>query len=255
MAAEVCYLRMMASPQLLAANWPAPANVRALVTTRAGGASRGPYASFNLATHVGDDAASVEANRRALATACRLPAEPVWLTQVHSATVVDVATAAPGTRADGAYSDRAGAVCAVLTADCLPIFICNRAGSEVALLHAGWRGLVAGIVEAGLQRLRSPPSELLVWLGPAIGPRVYEVGEEVRAAFLARDPRTASGFTPARPGKWYMDLYALARQRLSEHAVRSIGGGEYCTATQADLFFSHRRDGATGRMASLLWYE
>lgn len=245
----------MALPRLLTPNWPAPANVRAFVTTRVGGASRGRYGSFNLGAHVGDDAASVEANRRAVAAACRLPAEPVWLAQVHGTVVVDAATSSPGTQADGARTDRAGVVCAILTADCLPIFICNRRGSEVALLHAGWRGLAAGILEAGLRRMHSPPNELMVWLGPAIGPKAYEVGDEVRAALLAHDAQAASAFAPARRGKWRLDLYALARQRLTAQRVQSIHGGEYCTATQAELFFSHRRDGATGRMASLLWYE
>jgi len=238
-------------PQFIVPDWPAPVSVRALVTTRAGGVSRGPYRSLNLGVHVGDDPERVRENRARLRTL--LPADPVWLEQVHGSDVIDAAQAAPGTRADGAYTRTRGVICAVLTADCLPIFLCDRAGTEVALLHAGWRGLVGGVIERGLAVLRAPPEDRLAWLGPAIGPRAYEVGEEVREAFVSRRPEAAAAFTPARPGKWYLDLYALARQRLEALGVRAIHGGRYCTASQPELFFSHRRDGATGRMASLIW--
>lgn len=235
-------------------DWAAPENVRALSTLRGGGVSGGAYRSFNLAEHVGDEPRCVAENRARLQSALALPAEPLWMRQIHGTGVVDAAAASVGIEADGAHTDRTHVVCAVLSADCLPIFLCNRQGSEVGLLHAGWRGLLAGIVEAGLHAFRSPAQELIACLGPAIGPRAYEVGEDVRAAFVGAAPQAAEAFAAAgRAGKWYLDLYRVARQRLAAQGVRAIYGGEYCTATQADRFFSYRRDGATGRMASLIW--
>jgi purine-nucleoside/S-methyl-5'-thioadenosine phosphorylase / adenosine deaminase len=242
-------------PRFLHPDWPAPANVRALNTLRHGGASAGVYASFNLGGRVGDDPGCVAQNRARLRADARLPADPLWLTQVHGTRVVDVAATTLDMEADGSYARRPRLVCGVLTADCLPIFICNRSGSEVGLLHAGWRGLAAGIVEAGLDALQSPAEELLVWFGPAIGPRAYEVGAEVRAAFTGHDARAADAFAPGAGDRWYMDLYRVARQRLAAREVTAIYGGGYCTATQPDLFFSYRRDGVTGRMASLIWFE
>ena len=239
--------------KFLVPDWPAPSNVRAVNTLRRGGCSEGVFASFNLATHVGDDAQRVMENRARLQRDASLPSGPIWLNQVHGTNVVDAATAAVGSEADGAYTSESNRVCAVLTADCLPIFICNRRGTEVGLLHGGWRGLAAGIVEAGLDRFRSETDELMVWLGPAIGGHAYEVGDEVRRAFVESDPTAADAFEGGRPGKWTMDIYRVARSRLTARGVTAIYGGEYCTATQADLFFSYRRDGATGRMASLLW--
>ena len=242
-------------PQFLHPDWPAPANVCATSTTRRGGVSTGAYASFNLAGHVGDDQARVMENRGRLRAEFQLPADPVWLNQVHGASVIDAATVPVDVEADGAHASRKHVVCAVLTADCLPIFICNRQGTEVGLLHAGWRGLASGIVEAGLRALRTPVEELMVWFGPAIGAQAYEVGDEVRDAFVVTDSQAAAAFTAGTPGKWYMDIYGIARLRLRAHGVRSIYGGEWCTATQGDLFFSYRRDGVTGRMASLIWLE
>lgn len=236
-------------------DWPAPANIRALNTLRDGGTSAGAYASLNLGEHVGDDPACVAQNRIRLRAVARLPADPLWLTQVHGTRVVDAAGAAPNVEADGAYVRRPRVVCAVLAADCLPIFLCNRSGTEVGLLHAGWRGLAAGVVEAGLDALQSPAQELLVWFGPAIGPLAYEVGGEVRAAFLRHDVCAADAFTPGAGDRWYLDLYRLARRRLAARGVTAVYGGGYCTATQRELFFSYRRDGATGRMASLVWLE
>ena len=217
--------------------------------------SRAPYESFNLGSHVGDDAGSVARNREQLRESLSLPTEPIWLKQVHGTRVVraDIASAPP--EADGAVTSRGGVVCAILTADCLPVFVCDRSGTEVAVWHAGWRGLAAGIVDVGVRSMASAPDELLVWLGPAIGAAVYEVGDEVRHLFAGQDERAAAAFAPGAPGKWFMDLYEIARQRLRANGVRSIYGGEYCTATQRDLFFSHRRDGVTGRMASLIWLE
>lgn len=239
--------------QFLRPAWPARADVRAATTTRTGGTSAHAYASLNLGDRVGDDPVKVTENRRRVCAGLDLPGEPVWLKQVHGTHVVDAASVSAGTTADGAYTRNRGVVCAILTADCLPIFICNREGTEVALLHAGWRGLANGIIAKGLERFRAPAAELLVWLGPAIGPAAYEVGEELRQVFVAHSADAAEVFRPGMRGKWYMDLYAAARQRLAAEGVRAIYGDAYCTSTQADLFFSHRRDGVTGRMASLIW--
>ncbi len=239
--------------EVISANWPAPSHVRALTTTRAGGASRGPYESFNLGDHVGDDPEAVRQNRTRLRGALALPAEPIWLKQVHGVHVVDAAAIASGIEADGAWTDLRGVVCAVLTADCLPIFICDRKGTKVALLHAGWRGLAGGIIESGLRALGASPEELLVWLGPAIGPDSYEVGDDVRLAFVADDPGAAEAFRPAGGGRWLADVYALARRQLRQQGVCAVYGGERCTLRERDRFYSYRRDGATGRMASLIW--
>lgn len=236
-------------------DWPAPRNVRALSTLREDGCSEGAYRSLNLAAHVGDDSTCVSENRTRLRASAALPSDPVWLKQVHGANVVDAAAAATDVEADGAHTKQSSRVCAVLTADCLPIAICDRRGTEVGLLHGGWRGLSAGIVEAGVRAFQSPAEELMAWLGPAIGPKAYEVGDEVRKAFVERDPDAAVAFEPGRPGKWAMDIYRLARLRLAACGVTAIYGGEHCTATQANLFFSYRRDGTTGRMASLVWIE
>lgn len=236
-------------------DWPAPVNVRAAVTARTGGFSRGPYASFNLADHVGDDPQAVARNRALLRETLGLPAEPIWLEQVHRVNVVAADETARGVAADGAWTDKAGAVCAVLTADCLPVFVCDRAGTRVALLHAGWRGLAAGVIEAGVRALGTPAAELLVWLGPAIGPLSYEVGEEVRQAFVTQDPGAAEAFRADGNGRWRADLYALARRRLRALGVEAVFGAERCTFLEQDRFFSYRRDGKCGRMASLLWLE
>jgi len=234
-------------------SWPAPARVRALTTTRAGGVSNGPYESLNLGDHVGDEPEAVRHNRVRLHEALALPAEPLWLKQVHGVRVVDAATTAAGAEADGAWSNRPGVVCAVLTADCLPIFVCDRKGTRVALLHAGWRGLAGGIIESGLRALNAPPEELLVWLGPAIGPDSYEVGDDVRQAFTADDPGAAEAFRPVVAGCWLADVYALARRQLRQRGVCAVYGGTHCTLRERDRFYSYRRDGKTGRMASLIW--
>ncbi len=236
-------------------DWPAPATVCAGTTLRQGGVSASPWDSLNLAMHVGDDPAAVVENRRRL----NLPAEPVWLDQVHGNRVIDAGLIDPGTvsngplEADGAVSHRPGVICAVLTADCLPVLLCDRAGQRVAALHAGWRGLAAGILEAGVTALAAAPAEVLAWLGPAIGPQAYEIGAEVRRAFLADDPAAAVAFTPSRPGHWHMDIYALARRRLRRAGVTAVYGGDHCTFTESRAFYSWRRDGTTGRMASVIW--
>lgn len=240
-------------PEPVYPDWPAPANVRALTTTRVGGFSQGPYTSLNLGDHVGDDPETVARNRAWLREALRLPLEPLWLKQVHGTNVVAAVAAHIGVTADGAWTDRPGVVCAVLTADCLPVFVCDCRGTKVALLHAGWRGLAAGVIEAGVRALATPGAELLAWLGPAIGPDSYEVGDDVRRVFLDDDPGAAEGFRPARAGRWHADLYALARRRLRQQGVCAVYGGGHCTRREGDTFYSFRRDGATGRMASLIW--
>jgi YfiH family protein len=243
------------SLDLLQPDWPAPARVRACITTRRGGVSHGPYASFNLGDHVDDDPAAVAANRARLATVLELPREPLWLRQVHGCGVARAGRDLPGCPADAALALGPGQVCGVLTADCLPLLFCDRAGRRVAAVHAGWRGLCDGVIEAALEALGVPGADLLCWLGPAIGPDAFEVGPEVRAAFLARDPGAGSAFRRSPAGRWRADLYALARRRLAAREVGFIGGGEHCTFTEAEQFFSYRRDRVTGRMASLIWLE
>ncbi|MDD4881863.1 MAG: peptidoglycan editing factor PgeF [Gallionellaceae bacterium] len=246
-------------PDWIVPDWPAPARVRAFMTTRAGGVSRAPYDSLNPADHVGDDPAAVAENRRLLRA--ELPAEPLWLNQVHGVEVADQAGAEPPC-ADAGIAGKPGQVRVVMTADCLPALFCDRAGTVVAAAHAGWRGLAAGVLEATVARMAVAPGDLLVWLGAAIGPNAFEVGDEVREAFVSRHPLAAVAFRPALPGtldgaprKWLADIYALARIRLAAIGVGEVYGGGLCTWTDAERFFSYRRDGATGRMASLIWLE
>lgn len=236
-------------------DWPAPPTVRALSTTRHGGLSLPPYASLNLGDHVGDDAAAVAANRERLQSLAALPARPLWLNQVHGTVCVDADHYHPGCQADAIAARTHGQVCAIMTADCLPLLFCNRRGSRIAAAHAGWRGLLDGVIEATLAALDCPGADLLVWLGPAIGPQAFEVGGEVRDAFIARNPEAAVAFTLVRgaQGKWLGNLYLLARQRLAQTGVTAVYGGDRCTWQEGDTFFSYRRDGATGRMASLIW--
>jgi polyphenol oxidase len=236
-------------------DWPAPNRIRAVITTRSGGVSSGPYASLNLGDHVGDDADAVAENRARLTAALDLPAAPLWLKQIHGCTVARAEQNGGNCVADAIFAQTPGQVCAVLTADCLPILLCDQAGSRVAAIHAGWRGLVEGVIESALSALDIPGPEVLAWLGPAIGPAAFEVGDEVRTAFVARNPGAASAFQSSLNGRWQADLYALARQRLNSKMVGYIGGGEYCTVTNPTRFFSYRRDGVTGRMASLIWID
>ncbi len=239
---------------LILPDWPAPHQVRAVSTTRSGGTSGGAFASLNLGDHVGDNPQDVAANRAILAS--QLHAEPLWLTQVHGTAVIDAAQATPGSEADAAISHQPGRACSVMTADCLPVLFCDRHGSTVAAAHAGWRGLHAGILEETVKSMQVPASDILAWLGPAIGPQAFEVGEEVRTAFLSRDNQAALAFRHGKQdGKWWADLYLLARQRLAACGVSRIYGGTRCTFSEADTFFSYRRDGQTGRMASLIWLE
>jgi YfiH family protein len=232
-------------------DWPAPPKVKSLVTTREGGTSSAPWASFNLGDHVGDDPAHVAANRARLRA--QVPAEPGWLKQVHSARVVELGRDA-NLEADASFTREAGQVCAVLTADCLPVLFCDRAGSVVAAAHAGWRGLAGGVLEATVAAMRAHPGEILAWMGTAIGPQAFEVGDEVRETFIGRHAEAAAAFVPQPvAGKWLADIYALARIRLGHAGVRAVYGGGRCTFSEPDNFFSYRRDGVTGRMASLIW--
>ncbi len=244
----------MAAPEFLRPRWPAPARVHAAMTTRMGGTSVGPFAGFNLATHVGDDPAAVAANRRRLREALALPREPAWLEQVHGTRVAVLPGPAPGP-ADAAVAFAPDTVCAVLVADCLPVFFASRDGDRVGIAHAGWRGLAAGVVEATVAALDCDPGRLVAWLGPAIGPRAFEVGPEVREALLARDGGAAGAFEAARVGYWLADLPALARRRLAAAGVGAVAGGDTCTHADPARFYSYRRDGATGRMAALAWLE
>lgn len=237
----------------LRAEWPAPPGVHTLVTTRSGGVSEDRYGSMNLGGHVGDDPGHVAENRRRLRQ--HLPVEPLWLDQVHGVAVADAATAIAGTRADAAIARRPGGVCAVLTADCLPILLCDGAGKVVAAVHAGWRGLAGGVIEATLAAMAVAPDGLLAYLGPAIGARSYEVGEEVRRVFVDADPGAAGAFAGNAAGRWWCDLYALARRRLALAGVASVWGGGFDTAAEPERFYSYRRDGITGRMATLIWRE
>ena len=241
--------------QPLIPDWPASPRVKALTTTRLGGISRPPYESFNLARHVGDDPAAVTHNRARLRETCGLPREPFWLQQVHGCRVVDCARDTEGCEADAVFSRRPGQVCGVLTADCLPLLITDRAARVVCAVHAGWRGLAAGVVESAIESLSVPPQELLVWLGPAIGPDAFEVGDEVRELFLAHCDEDSPAFRRTDESRWLADIYQLARLRLGRMGVGYVGGGDYCTWTQSSLFYSYRREGVTGRMASLIWLE
>lgn len=244
---------MNRAPRWITPEWPAPANVRAASTLRTGGISRGPFAGFNLADHVGDEPIAVASNRRQLRETLGLPEDPLWLEQVHGGEVVRHERQAAAPRADAATAMKPGRVCAVLTADCLPVLLCDRAGSRVAVVHGGWRGLAAGVLGATVAALEVPAGELLAWLGPAIGPQAFEVGDEVRARFVERRPAASRAFSPNSRGRWLADLWELARLELVELGLTSIHGGGICCHARADDFFSYRRDGRTGRMATLIW--
>jgi YfiH family protein len=234
-------------------DWPAPARVRALITTRNGGNSSGPYASMNLGIRVNDDPATVDANRRMLGRF--LPAEPKWLNQVHGTTVVEAETIFRPVEADASVATSPGCVSAIMVADCMPILFADHGGSVVAAAHAGWRGLAAGVIENTVRALDRSPCTLLAYLGPAIGPSAFEVGDEVRDAFVAVDKAAARAFRPHAPGKWLADLFLLARQRLAKAGLLNVYGGGQCTYSDPARFFSHRRDKTSGRMAALIWLE
>ncbi|HZC85761.1 MAG TPA: peptidoglycan editing factor PgeF [Steroidobacteraceae bacterium] len=253
--------------QVLTPEWPAPPAVHAAFTLRSGGVSAAPFDSLNLAAHVGDEAAAVAENRRRVRAGLSLPEEPAWLEQVHGVEVVDLDAAAPAigpTRsapatampaADAVVSRHAGRVCVVQVADCLPVLLAARDGSAVAAAHAGWRGLAAGVLEATVKRLAVEPRDLLAWLGPGIGAAHFEVGAEVRQAFLAQDAAAADAFAANTRGRWQCDLAGLARRRLTGLGIGAVFGGKWCTYGDASRFFSYRREGRCGRMAALIWRE
>jgi YfiH family protein len=248
---------MLSETNLIIPHWPAPVNIRAIQTTRAGGVSVAPYDTLNLGMHVEDNRLNVARNRQLLNV--HVPTEPVWLNQVHGVTVIDAAATTCVPDADAAFSKSRDVVCAVLTADCLPLLFCNRIGTVVAATHAGWRGLCDGVIEATIDAMQVPPDSLMVWLGPAIGPQAFEVGGDVRQEFIAQQSEAKDAFVPTADGKWLGNLYKLAQLRLGRMGVTEIYGGgidqDFCTYTDASRFFSFRRDGKTGRMASLIWLE
>ena len=242
-------------------DWPAPANVKALQTTRRGGISGTPYDSLNLGDHVGDAPLAVERNRILLNTL--LPSEPVWLEQVHGTNVVNADMTDCLPQADACIARHRAAVCVVMTADCLPLLLCDKQGSVVGAVHAGWRGLAAGIIEATVREMDVAPQDLMAWLGPAISQQAFEVGEEVRALFVDANRQAAAAFTPSplmgegkgEGDKWLADIYMLARLRLNALGITQIYGGKYCTYRESEKFFSYRRDGVTGRMGAFIWLD
>lgn len=241
-------------------DWPAPAHVKTCITTRAGGISRAPYDSNNVGLHVGDDASAVGKNRRALCEQLGLTKTPQWLEQIHGVKLVVAKGDGLVRTADGSYSSETGQACVVMTADCLPIFLCDKQGTQVAALHCGWRSLAKGICGKALQHFTCAPGQMMAYLGPAISQPHFEVGVDVLEAFFksARSPAHADAISNAfmsaqRPLHFYADIYALARAELNSLGIKAIYGGNYCTYAQADDFYSYRRDKVTGRMASLIW--
>jgi polyphenol oxidase len=255
--------------QIIEPDWPAPPGVRAAFTLRTGGVSAAPFDSLNLGAAIGDSPEAVAENRRRVSELLGLPAEPVWLEQVHGTAVVQAeavrasaavaatpkADASLTPKVDASVAHAAGHVCAIRVADCMPVLFAALDGSAVGAAHAGWRGLAGGVLERTVERLGVPPSQLVAWMGPTIGPRNFEVGEDVRVAFVEPDPSAASAFVRNDRGRWQCDLYALARQRLNRVGVTRIYGGGWCTFAESDRFFSYRRDGQCGRMAALIWRE
>ena len=255
----------MSQINFITPNWPAPANVKALQTTRVGGVSKSPYASLNLGAHVNDDPIAVAKNRQLLSP--YLPSEPVWINQVHGIEVIDAAGSSCLQNADASFTTKSNVVCVTMTADCLPVLLCDTAGTVVAAVHAGWRGLCDGVIEAAINKMLVPPSEILAWLGPAIGPNAFEVGKDVREQFMLKDNQAGLAFKPQpffKPhddhklnDKWLCDMYLIAKQRLNKLGVTKVYGGgvneDFCTYTDEARFFSFRRDNVTGRMASMIW--
>ncbi|AZT82898.1 peptidoglycan editing factor PgeF [Marinobacter sp. NP-4(2019)] len=246
---------MISDRSLITPDWPAPANVRAVCTTRMGGVSQAPWDSMNLGSHVGDDSQHVQENRQRLAALAGIELCNVgWLDQVHGTNVVSLpVTGVP--RADASHTGQPGCACVIMTADCLPVLLCDVSGTRVGAAHAGWRSLCGGVLEELVSGMGGNPAELMAWLGPAIGPQQFEVGAEVRDAFLLYDPAAADAFSErgARAGHYMADIYLLARQRLAASGVSQVYGGDRCTVSEPQTFFSYRRDGQTGRMASMIW--
>ena len=239
---------------LIKPDWQLPEGLHAAVTLRSGGVSQGLYASLNPASHVNDAADAVLTNRAMIKQMLALPAEPVWLQQVHGVDVVKADQVTDLPEADASFTDQSGVVCAVLTADCLPVLFCGDQGAVIGAAHAGWRGLQAGVIEQTIAAMNC--RDLQVWLGPAIGPAHFEVGDEVREAFVSQNPDASVAFSATQAGKWLADIYQLARIRLANLGVEQVYGGGLCTVSDAQRFYSYRRDGAaTGRMASLIWRD
>lgn len=243
----------MISQHFIVPDWKAPATVKACTTTRCGGVSQGSYRSFNLAHNVGDAPACVTANRQTLKIALMLPGEPVWLDQVHCTRVIDISEPSDDRRADAAVCFAVNKVCAVLTADCLPIFFCHRNGGKIGIAHAGWRSLAGGIIAATVRALRCDPAQLLAWIGPGIGAHNYIVDDGIRNIFLQKNENDALAFLPDHNGTWSADLCQIAYADLRRCGVMQVSGGSHCTYADAQHFYSFRRDGVTGRMASLIW--
>ena len=247
---------MTSGPDLILPDWPAPAVVRAAFTLRTGGVSRPPFDSFNIGAHVGDEPEAVEENRGLLRQRLELPGEPAWLAQVHGRRVLDLDANGAGDspqEADAAVTHATGRVCAIQVADCMPVLFAATDGAAIGAAHAGWRGLAGGVLEETVRAMRTPPESLLAWLGPAIGQRHFEVGDEVRAAFLTSDPGAAAAFSANPRGRWQCDLYGLAKRRLGALGVTRTYGAAWCTYGDPGSFFSYRRDGRCGRMAALIW--
>jgi YfiH family protein len=238
------------------ADWPAPAGVHAGTTLRYGGISQQPFDSFNLAAHVGDDLRNVEQNRKQMITVLGLQQQPLWLNQQHSTLVINADKTDKSIQkpiADASFTESTGVVCVVLTADCLPILLCDEQGKHIAAIHAGWRGLLSGIIEKTVAIFQNKP--ILAWLGPAISQQAFEVGDEVRTAFVSESSHAECAFLNSRAGKWSADLSLLATMRLHSAGVTNVYGGSYCTFNDQERFYSYRRSGQTGRMASLIWKQ
>lgn len=246
---------MIGTLSFIAPDWPAPENIKALVTTRQGGTSLSPFDSFNLGLHVGDIPEHVMRNRQQLQQRLATTHAPQWLQQIHGCSVIESKADGSVPEADACFTSAVGLPCSVMTADCLPVLFCTAAGDRVAAAHAGWRGLADGVLEATVSKLQVPAHELLVWLGPAIGPQQFEVGDDVRDAFLSFSAECDGAFVAHsnKPNHWFADLYMLARIRLQAKSIGQIYGGDFCTFSDQKRFFSYRRDGVTGRMASLIW--
>lgn len=238
-------------------SWQVPPNIHAFTTLRDGGVSRAPYASFNLGDHVEDEPSAVKENRDLLVERFGLPQFPLFLSQIHSTRVIRLPYRGEDVKADAVYTDKPGQVCLVMTADCLPVLFTSKKGNEVAAAHAGWRGLCDGVLEATVKQFQCPRDEIIAWFGPAIGPTAFQVGPEVVAQFIAQDAQAERAFVAdsASAGKYLGNLYQIAAQRLQRMGVMQISGGEYCTYTESDKFFSFRREMKTGRMASLIWFD
>lgn len=243
--------------QAIFPKWQALSNIRAFTTTREGGVSKAPFESFNLGDHVGDEKSAVKTNRTLLVEKFHLPHFPLFLTQTHSTNVIQLPYSGNNFEADAVYTNQPHQVCTVMTADCLPVLFTTKQGNEVAAAHAGWRGLCDGILEETVKCFQARPQDIIVWLGPAIGPHAFQVGKDVVEQFMRVDPIAETAFIadPYQQGKYFGNLYQLATQRLNKLGITEISGGDHCTFNEKDRFFSYRREGKTGRMASVIWFD